>query len=944
MNSEIICVGTELLSGEVQNSSAAVIAKALNEIGILVCGQTIVGDDLAAVKRQIELSVSRSELVVIFGGLGATADDITKQAAAEALGVSLVEDEKSLANIRRYFQKDARSMTEKNRRQAQVFQDGIVLENHIGLSPGCLLQKEGCTVVLLPGPQEELTRMLNESVIPILKRQTETVLFSRHVRVFGIDEAKIEELCSEYTNLGNPTVTTRAYCGEVDVCVRAQAENRLAADKICDPIIDELSQRFGENVYSTEHSSLEETVVDKLLQKGLKVATAESCTAGLLSKMITNVSGASAVFEMGVVAYANYIKTEALGVSADLIRERGAVCPEVAMQMANGIRNMCGADIGVGITGVAGPKASENKPVGLVYIALVDAEKAIVLRVMRSGGGRENIRSFAAASALDMLRRYLDNCEKFLSYATPQGQPLRVINEYSLPVVSCTRKENHNISSFKTAVDNSNALNDIELFRLANFTGEAEDVPEQLPETAEQEMFRYVFDDGEAPVSVEKPVQEEETTTQGELENTMETAKKQKPAKKKNGFWRSLFPVKGDSAAEKARKSVFLVALVVLIATLCYLVNFFAEGWLNSRAISDAAKSFQDSTLQRDENGVFIAFKELMASNSDIKAWIKINGTNINNPVYQTTNNDYYIDHDMNKQSSRYGALFIDQAAAITSGGNSKNVVIYGHHMRDGTMFGTLKKYTDINFYKEHSIIDFTTLYLDADYKVFSVFITNTLAEHDNGEVFNYRYPQFASEEDFLNFVTQVKVRSIIDTGVEVTAEDELLTLSTCTYEFDEARLVVMARKVRADETNAADTSMAKVNPNPLYPQVWYTKRGGQKPNVSVSSVTNTSSTQSEPVSSVSAPEAGTNVSSSAGSVAAGTATSSRRSAGAASTKSTLNSSAASSSSRQNSSVPTSSGAGSSSSPAAPAGSTPSATEPADNASAAQGAGSSHTE
>lgn len=872
MNCEIICVGTEFLTGDLPNQRMNFVARQLTDIGVTVTEQIVLGDRAEDIGRQVACSVKRCNLLVIFGGMGATQDDLTKQAVADALQVRLVEDKYSLAKIHRFFQKDAREMSAGNRRQALVFENGIVLENNIGLAPGCFIEKNNCMVVLLPGPRAELIRMLSESVLPIVKKKVHCTVYNSHVRVFGIDEAKIEEMCAEFESGQNLTVTTHAYRGEVDICISAKAENKAAAEKLCAPVAERLQKRIGENVYTTQYSSLEETVVQKLLQNKKRVATAESCTAGLLSKLITDIPNSSAVFEMGIVAYANYIKIEALGVSEQLIRERGAVCPEVAVQMANGVRKMCGADIGVGITGVAGPAASENKPVGLVFIAVAGPENAVVLRVMRSGGGRDAVRNFAAAAALDMIRRYLDGCEKFISYATAPDQPLNVINEYSLPVMPFEHSENHSLTTFKTAVDNSTAADEVALFNWANAGEEAETKPSQLPEQQQEDYMNYIFDDGAA----DEPAVKQEIAA---AENAVAAPAPQK-APKKQGFLRSLFPVKGDSVGEKVRKSIFLVALVVLIVTLSYLVNYFAESWLAGRAVSNAASAWNNASMQKDENGVFIAFKELMKNNSDIKAWMKIEGTNINNPVYQTTNNDYYIDHDMNKQSSRYGALFIDKDAAITATGNSKNVVVYGHHMRDGTMFGTLKKYTDINFYKQHPVIDFTTLYLDADYKVFSVFITNTEPEQDNGEVFNYRYPEFASEEDFLSFVNNVKVRSIIDTGVEVDAQDELLTLSTCTYEFDDARLVVMARKVRAGEQNAADTSAAKVNPTPLYPQIWYTQHGTTKPNISLPSATSSNAQSSEQAQ----PDASSNTQSTQ--AAASSASQNRAASGAAGSRS----------------------------------------------------------
>ena len=270
---------------------------------------------------------------------------------------------------------------------------------------------------------------------------------------------------------------------------------------------------------------------------------------------------------------------------------------------------------------------------------------------------------------------------------------------------------------------------------------------------------------------------------------------------------------------------------MVLICTTIYLVNYFVEGWSAQQKISSAAEDWSaEGNMQKNENDMFIGFEALQKQNDDIRAWIEIDGTNINNPVYQTSNNDYYLDHDMTKQKSRYGALFIDKNAKIEKDYNSQNVVIYGHHMKDGTMFASLKKYTDINYYKAHPVIDFTTLYRDGQYKVFGVFIVNTIADGTGDGIVDYRKHQFISQKAFLEFVDEVKKRSIIDTNVDVIEDDEIITLSTCTYEFEEARLVVMARRVRENEIASVNTSNAKVNKKPLYPQIWYDMKGGKKP------------------------------------------------------------------------------------------------------------------
>ena len=865
MNAEIICVGTELLLGDILNTNAKFLSERLAELGFNLFSQSVVGDNAERLERQIAVSLSRSNIVILSGGLGPTDDDITKETVAKVLNLTLEEDEESLKRIESYFAITGRRMSSNNRKQAMKLKGSTILVNEHGTAPGIFLEVPSGAVILLPGPPSELVPMFNNKVVPLLKKFSNSVIVSHNVRIFGVGESAAAEICGDLLNGSNPTVATYAKTGEVDIRVTASAESYAVAKSLCAPIVQQIKDLFGNHVYGVDVENLQQKVVETLKSKEMKIATAESCTAGMLSERITEVSGASDVFEMGVTAYANYVKIQALGVDAEVIEKKGAVSDEVAVQMAKGIRAMCGADIGVGITGVAGPGQSEGKPAGLVYIALADSEKVFVRKIMSRGTDRDTTRIIATSTALDMVRRYLEGCKDLISFGTAYGEPLKLMEGYEDP-------KNSKLASQKAQDAEKNLLQiytDEELIDMFNTVDETAIVEEELPDKLEiaDDSINFVFDDDEADTdtnsyyqvgkitdflqNLEQADQVESNENKEEPEEKdMKKAKDSAPAKKR-GFFGSFFPCRGDSVSEKIRKIIFLIAFLVLIGTTIYLVNYFIEGWDAQNLISDAAEVWEDdNSMNKNDDGMFIGFETLKKQNSDIKAWIKIDGTNINNPVYQRKKsdkdgNEFYVEHDMAKKPSRYGALFIDKNAKIGKVRNSKNVVIYGHHMRDGTMFGPLKSYTDISFYKKHPIIDFTTLYQEGKYKVFSVFITNTIESHDNGEVFNYCRESFHSDSDFLGFIDDAKKRSIIDTGVDVSYDDEIITLSTCTYEFDEARLVVMARRVRDGETNITDTNAAKVNPNPLYPQIWYDLKGGKKPVFS-----STPSTSSEPVSS----------------------------------------------------------------------------------------------
>ncbi len=932
MRAEIICVGTELLLGNILNTNAKYLSNRLAEMGINVYSQSVVGDNAKRLEKQIILSVSRSDIVILTGGLGPTPDDITKETVAKVLNLELEEDYDSLKAIKEYFARTGREMSENNKKQALKPQGAQVLKNDQGTAPGYAVKSGDTTVILLPGPPAELTDMFEKRVVPILKKFSDGVIVSHNVRIFGVGESKVAEMCGDLLNGENPTVATYASTGEVNVRVTAFGKSRSEAQRISEPVLSKLQKLFGENIYTDLYENLQETVVKLLIQKGKKICTAESCTAGMLSSRITEIPGSSEVFEMGVTAYANYIKVQALGVNEEIINKKGAVCEEVAAEMAVGIRTMCGADIGLGITGVAGPGESEGKPAGLVYIALADSENVYVRKILCRGSNRENTRIMASSTALDMARRYLENAKSIMYFATPIGTSINLMVGYdgkeNAPEIGRTR--------VTKTFENKVYLTDVEVAGLFATDDETEEdvIPEKLE--LEENSVDYIFDDGN--------LGEDETSNTLVIDNPNDysdyisddfeaLAEEGKTETKGKKFLLSFLPCKTDSTFEKVRKSVFLVALLVLIVSTVYLVSYFAEGWLQNKIIKDNKVSFEDNeNLEKDEDGVFIGFEELQKQNSDIKAWIKIDGTNIDNPVYQTTDNDYYIDHNMQKESSRYGALFIDKDAEIGTDAEStsQNIVVYGHHMKDGTMFGPLKKYTDINFYKENPIIDFTTLYRQGKYKIFAVFITNAQAKDDNGEVFNYRYPEFSegAENDFMQWINDIKARSIIDTGVDVVETDEILTLSTCTYEFDDARLVVVARRIRDDETeDITDTSAAVVNKNPLYPQAWYDKFGGKKPTVS-SNYTSSENVSSTDVQS----ETSSNVSSEtvSGDVAANTTTPGSVSGGSNNGNGGNTSSAISTSSAQSSSSAVSSGTAAGSSSAAssqPASSMPEQTE-----------------
>lgn len=410
MNAEIISVGTELLLGQVVNTDTAIVAQELSALGINLLYSAVVGDNVERLRHAVDTAISRSELLIMTGGLGPTTDDLTKETTAACAGKKLVLHQPSLERIQNYF--NEKHVSENQEKQAWLPEGCTVFQNDNGTAPGCAFQAQsGCTVIMLPGPPSELEPMLKNYVVPFLKKGQEHVIVSHNVHIYGRGEAPVAQLLDDLMNGENPTLAPYAKEGECYMRVTAKAPTVEEADEMCRPLIEEIRRRVGDFVYSVDVESLEELVVGELAAQGKTLATAESCTGGLLSKRITDVAGASAVFHMGVVTYANQAKEDLLGVSHETLERWGAVSSQTALEMAQGIVRRSQADLGIGITGIAGPDGgTAEKPVGLIYIALSDGERTWVTK--RHPIGRTKSRAWhrhcAASQALDMVRRYLE--------------------------------------------------------------------------------------------------------------------------------------------------------------------------------------------------------------------------------------------------------------------------------------------------------------------------------------------------------------------------------------------------------------------------------------------------------------------------------------------------------------------------------------------------------
>lgn len=414
MKAEIIAVGTELLLGQIVNTNAQYLSLELAALGLDVYFQTVVGDNMNRLAEAVKTASERADVLILTGGLGPTQDDLTKEALAEVLGRTLYIDPEAMANIERFFQDRGVPMTENNRRQALAIEGGTPLPNETGLAVGNAIALNGKFYIVLPGPPKEMKPMFEHQAKPwILKHvlTSEMPIFSRMLKFAGVGESALEtKLLDLIQAQSDPTVAPYAKEGEVTIRISTKAANEQEAAVKLDAMEREIASRLPEHLYANVDEPIEKTILDLMASRGLTLSAAESCTGGLLMEMFTALPGSSAVFTGGIVCYSNAMKEKLLNVPHDLLEGEnapGAVSSETAKVLAEQVRLTVGTDIGLAITGVAGPAHSERKPVGLVYVAIAREGADTAVFELNLKGNREIIRLRAVKSLLYQLWRVL---------------------------------------------------------------------------------------------------------------------------------------------------------------------------------------------------------------------------------------------------------------------------------------------------------------------------------------------------------------------------------------------------------------------------------------------------------------------------------------------------------------------------------------------------------
>lgn len=406
MIAETIFVGTELLLGNIVNTNAAYLAEKLAGLGITCYYQTVVGDNADRLLETLELGLSRSDLLILSGGLGPTQDDITKETAAKVFHKELILHKESEEHIRNYFKTRNIPMAQNNMKQAMMPIGATVLPNPNGTAPGVIMEQEGKMIILLPGPPMELKPMFENEVVPFLAEKSGYCIYSSMVKVCGSCESDIAEKLDDLIQMsGSVTVAPYAKTGEVHIRVTGRGQNDKEAKKLVKPVVKDIKERLGTAVYTTrEEMTLERAIVEKLRVQELTITTAESCTGGLLAARLISVPGASEVYQYGQITYSNRAKRKFLGVKKKTLEKYGAVSAETAKAMAIGAAALCHADVAISVTGIAGPDGgTEEKPVGLVYIGCQICGE-VTVKEFHFKGSREKIRESTVSAALSMLR------------------------------------------------------------------------------------------------------------------------------------------------------------------------------------------------------------------------------------------------------------------------------------------------------------------------------------------------------------------------------------------------------------------------------------------------------------------------------------------------------------------------------------------------------------
>ncbi len=417
MNAEIITIGSEILIGDILNTHAQFLSKQLNSIGIDVLWHSSVGDNKTRLEQILKFAISRSDLIFLTGGLGPTQDDITKQILSKTISMPLIEDATLKLKIKAKFKQKNIYMPQSNLKQAQIFEGSTIFENKNGTAPGIAIKFDGKTIILLPGPPNELVPMFENEIMPFLEKLTNCVIKSKNIYLYGITESQVDEKIAHILkNETNPSVGIYAKPEQIRLRITCKAQNENQCDNLIENMFEKIKLKLESFIYSTDEAGMEHALVKAALENNKKIAVAESCTGGLIASKIVSVKNASKCFNFAAVCYSNEMKEKILKVNHVDLEKFGAVSSQVAQQMAKSAQLISGADVAISTTGIAdsGGENEKNKPIGLVFVGLATNEQTIAFKVnfhSDSFNQRKKIINSTSLFAMNIARKTILNLE-----------------------------------------------------------------------------------------------------------------------------------------------------------------------------------------------------------------------------------------------------------------------------------------------------------------------------------------------------------------------------------------------------------------------------------------------------------------------------------------------------------------------------------------------------
>ena len=769
----IIASGGDTL--EAMKECAAAGVRSLRAGGLRVREDITVCPDERQLASAVSAGLSRSNILILIGGMGHDSGFMSKRVISDGLRMPLAADTGCLTAIKLYCKRSGEPYVSEDVTLAELPRGAAVFLPRYGKLPGCVISSSRQHVVLLPENPREILPMLQRDAVPYLSAAGVTGNATHYVRAVGITYERVQSLMDDLSASTNPFVSVERDGGEVLVRVGAGGADEVAAAALCKSTLQMIAQRLGDCAYGLDVDCLEAAAVQKLRKKNLGIAIAEYGTCGMLTRVLSEIEYGNEVIRYAASVDDDKERLDKLGVSRGKIKKRGGMISEyAAVALANAAREKVSAEIGAAIC-AAPPEYDNRRHSGIVFIAVTGRDNAYVKKLVVSSFDESDgdaVIDAAVARALNMLRLFVDYHPERYHASVPLGLAL---------------------AGKKTVTD------------------------------------KDTYDDNAFDDILIRPRQSRRSAVFG-----------------------NLIIRKGDSFLTKMKKFIFILALITFLGSAGYVGYYYYESYeaisANQRIrdifyapqptpeeVAAIAEDFPDEFENR--------FASLWIINPDIVGFLRIEGTRIDHPVVQGFDNQFYMRRAFDKSQSNHGVPFLDFRADVSR--PSDQLVIYGHNMRDGQAFADLTGYRELDFYLRHPYISFDSLHRDKQYAVFAVFITNAFEDTLGHEsVFNYHdMINAASDEDFMQYIHQLQIRSIIETGVDIRPGDKLLALSTCSYDFDDARFVVVARALREGEAYV-DTSLARMNPSPLYPDIWYSTFGGFRPDVQSASVVTTVSNE----------------------------------------------------------------------------------------------------